>query len=253
MDIIKKCPVCQRDYYPLYSNVAGIKKCLWFPACDCEKKAIQKLEEEKRAQELKIALKKRFSNSLLSPVLQEARFENLDDTKAKEACIKFVETFQPHKSKGFAFIGHVGRGKTTLIACVTNMIIKKGYNCLFINLTLLLDKFMEAMKFTSTEKVENLLYWLCQFDFIVFDDFGAESFSDKRVEHLRLIVDSLVNYKVCLSITANPDALALLKDPEFRFYKDFIPILDRISLLCPNEFLFKGESYRRFEQKSFDL
>ncbi len=75
--------------------------------------------------------------------------------------------------------------------------------------------------------------------FVVLDDIGRESYTGKRNEIAFRIIDTLLNYKVCTCITANPEMIQKLqKMPEWA------AILDRLKDICKLHLQFTGESMR---------
>ena len=87
--------------------------------------------------------------------------------------------------------------------------------------------------------ITELLQWLAAFDFVVLDDIGRETYTDKRKENVFRIIDTLMNYKVVTAFTANPEMIVKLKTiPELN------AALDRLKDMCPIKFEFRGESYR---------
>jgi hypothetical protein len=52
----------------------------------------------------------------------------------------------------------------------------------------------------------------------------------------------------CLCITANPEMIKRLKDPNrFNYSEEFIAILDRLNEMCKITLVFEGESFRSGE------
>lgn len=137
-------------------------------------------------------------------------------------------------------IGNVGTGKTTLLACICNELMQKGYNCLFTQLTDLLDKFSTARRSSDERAEEKLLNWLLEFDFVVLDDIGREKYTETRLEVVFKIVDKLISHKIPIGISANPEMIKKLKN-----IPDFAAILDRLNETCQLKLEFNGESFRR--------
>lgn len=239
---MSKCLECGKPYRAEKFTVQGynIDKTIEVADCDCEAKAFEAKQCEIDKQHKKLILSQKFENSLLTPFFQEKEFKKLPESEIKTKLKKYIEEFNPKTSKGIIFIGDVGTGKTTLLACTCKELILKGYSCLFIKMSNLLDKFISACSFDSAESAEKLKYWLLQFDFIVIDDLGREKYTEKRLEIAFDIIDDLMNYKKCIGITANQDMIAKLKKiPEFG------AILDRLYEMCVIQQRFKGESFRR--------
>ena len=233
----KICPICKTPYVPKEIKVMNMATIIMVAACECEKIA-QETEEEKKRQELiKNNTERIFNNSLMSPFFREKTFDKLKRNKNVEFCIKYAENFEPKKSKGLQFIGEVGTGKTTLLAAISNDLMYRGYNCLFVTMSALLDDF--AQYSYEHRGISDLLNWLTKFDFVVLDDIGRETYTEKRIEFVFRIVDALMNSKVTTSISANPDMIEKLK-----LTKGMDATIDRLKVLCPISIQFKGKSYR---------
>lgn len=238
-----KCPYCGKPYVEQTFAVLGTLKKLEVPDCDCIAR-VEELEKQRREVERqKKILEDKFKNSMMTPIFREKRFELVDDSPEKRRCIEYARNFTPRQSVGMSLIGKVGTGKTTLLACVCNELMSNGYNCLFTQLTDLLDKFTAARRSDDERAEEKLMDWLLKFDFVVLDDIGREKYTETRLELVFKIVDKLISHKIPVSITANPEMIAKLKRiPEFN------AIFDRLNAACQLKFEFSGPSYRRSEK-----
>lgn len=246
---MKKCKYCGKSYTWYEQKVFNGEKTLrvQVPTCHCleEKEAEAKEARIKKYKEEK--LEKLFKNSLLTPLFQEKTFEylllpeNLTIYKNESdilQCKKYAETFHPKASSGIQMIGNVGTAKTTLLAAICNHLLRKGYKCLFTTLPDLLDKFSKY-SYENSGDITPLLNWLIEFDFIVLDDIGRETYTDKRKETSFRIIDTLLNHKKCVAYTANPEMIMKLsKIPEW------FATLDRLRAMCNVKFSFKGQSLR---------
>lgn len=239
---MRKCSICGKEYkeHKIVIKSLNISNYVEVAECDCEEKYLQEQELKRDKEHQKYLLSQKFENSLLTPFFQEKDIDKLDDSKIKQEVIKYIDNFNPRTSTSIMFIGDVGTGKTTLLACLCKELILKNYTCLFIKMSVLLDKFINACSFESEDTAEKLKSWLLKYDFIVIDDFGREKYTEKRLEIAFDIIDDLMNYKKCIGITANPEMIAKLKN-----IPDFKAILDRLNEMCKLQHTFKGESYRR--------
>ena len=235
-----KCPHCGKPYEIKTFTVMGVTKNLSVSQCNCIDEIAEKERLKNEAEERKRILEKKFKNSMMTPVFREKTFSMIDDSPQKRKCVEYVKNFKRHQSVGLSLIGKVGTGKTTLLACVCNELMTKGYNCLFTQLTDLLDKFVAARRSNDEQAEEKLTNWLLEFDFVVLDDIGREKYTETRLELVFKIVDKLISHKIPISITANPEMIAKLKK-----IPDFEAILDRLNEACQLKFEFNGDSYRR--------
>lgn len=239
---VQVCQYCRKAFIKRDFPVTNLNIFFthYVPACDCIAKNEEK-EKLKEVQALKAkSLKRKFENSMISPFFQEKRFENLTDAEHVAFCKDYACGFKPREINGILMIGDVGTGKSTLQACICNVLIECGFNCLFTTLAGLLERFTEAMDFENKETVSGLLKWLCRYDYVVLDDIGREKYTDSKLSLAFRIIDELMNNKTTVSVTANPENIYKLSE-----IKDFKAILDRLYHLCPNKLEFHGESFRR--------
>lgn len=244
---MKKCQYCGKSFRWFEPNFAEKRIRIQVPTCNCIEEREKAAEAAKAAQLKKEKLERLFKNSLMTPLFQEKTFEellkpeNLAKYKNEEDILKckyYAETFDTKTSSVIQMVGKVGTAKTTLLAAICNHLLNKGFSCLFTTLSDLLDKFSKY-SYENSGDVTPLLKWLVEFDFIVLDDIGRETYTDKRKETSFRIVDTLLNYKKCIAYTANPEMIAKLKKiPEWN------ATLDRMKGLCKMKFVFKGESLR---------
>lgn len=244
---IKKCRICGQEYKSrLVSSESGrFKITVYEPVCNCEKRQAEIEEkniiERKRKEKEAALLTQRFNNSMLTKRLRGMTFDSLSSSENQNEiifCKKYIKDFNIETSKGIQMLGNTGVGKSSLLACVCNSLIKKGYNCLFTTLSNLLGEFIQY----SSENYGSInfkLNWLLKFDFIVLDDIGRENLTEKRKEILFQIVDALYNEEKIIAFTANPEMIRKLKKDE-----ELDAILNRIKSLCPNRLEFHGSSLR---------
>lgn len=243
----KKCEHCGKPYknIKVIVTIKGVKrepKYFDEPDCDCLEKIKMEQEEQARKEAESKRKKERtaklFENSMMTPFFREKTFDNLKQTDEIICCRDYVNNFSPKKSKGLQMFGVPGTGKTTALAAICNELILRDYNCLFTPLSTLLDRF-SRYSYTNSGDITELLEWLTAFDFVVLDDIGRETYTDKRKENVFRIIDTLMNYKVVTAFTANPEMIVKLKTiPELN------AALDRLKDMCPVKFEFRGESYR---------
>lgn len=256
MQELQKCVFCGKEYVIHEIKALGIVRKMQFPDCNCrelqeEKEKQLKLEHERqeKAKQKTDAIKKVLNCPLISPLFQDKTFEKLQELeknvqvseeylKHKEKCVQYAKDFQKGSS-GLFMIGGVGTGKTTLQACIIKELEKRGKLCLLINFSTLLDLFIQACNFESGTSVLELYRNIALFDYIVLDDIGREKYTDKRLEFAFRVIDTLMNHKVTVSVTANPECFKKLGSiPEYK------AIVDRLRDMCPNNMTFNGTSFR---------
>lgn len=235
---MKVCEYCGKPYVWFDKKVGLINLHVPVPSCNCIQEIEAKKEAAKIAEAKKEKLAKLFDNSMMTPFFAEKKFENLKKTEHFEFCKKYSEEFSPKTSKGIRMFGVKGTGKTTLLAAICNELMKKNFSCLFTTLSALLDRFSK-FSFDNAGDIAPLLQWLTSFDFVVLDDIGREKYNDRRNEIAFRIIDTLLNYKVCTCISANPETLKKLQE-----IAEWQAILDRLKDICSHKLQFTGDSMR---------
>lgn len=248
---IEICKYCGKSYkFIEHKLFAGTDKerimRMQVPTCNCIEENERRQKEAAEAKQKKEILAKKFENSLITPYFQKKTFENLK-AKAEQygnmAELKKLQEYaqrfkKGQKSNGVYLLGNPGTGKTSMIAAVCNDLLERGFNCLFITFSALMERFTKY-SYENNGDIFPLLMWLVKFDFIVLDDIGRENYTDRRKEIAYRIIDTILNYEVPAAFTANPEMVARLKKIE-----DWGAMLDRLKDICAMQLVFKGESQR---------
>lgn len=247
------CPICGKPYILkvfcegakgafaafLQRKYGTVGALLYVSNCSCEREEYEREQRKIEFQQRQEALNKRFENSLMSPFFQTKRFEILNDCEHKSFCQDYANDFNPKTSLGIQMIGDVGTGKTTLLAAICNELIRKGYSCLFMTFSSLIENVLVYSSEHSGD-ISERLNWLKSFDFVVLDDIGRESYNTERRNEIAFrIIDTLLNYKIVTCFSANPEMISRLKD----VWQQSAAI-DRLKDMCPHKLIFKGESMR---------
>lgn len=249
---LDRCKYCGKEYiikeFKVFEGKPEEKITrLEVPACNCIELQEQRRKSAAEEKEKKERLDKLFENSLITPYFKKKTFENLQkkaveygNEKELKQLKKYAIDFnsQLDKTPGIFLIGKPGTGKTSMLAAVCNELIPRGFNCLFITFSALMEKFTKY-SFEHNGDIYPLLMWLVKFDFVVIDDIGRENYTDRRKEIAYRIIDTLLNYEVPAGFTANPEMLERLRKIE-----DWGAVLDRLKDICGLAINFKGESLR---------
>lgn len=249
---LDRCKYCGKEYiikeFKVFEGKPEEKITrLEVPACNCIELQEQRRKSAAEEKEKKERLDKLFENSLITPYFKKKTFENLQkkaveygNEKELKQLKKYAIDFnsQLDKIPGIFLIGKPGTGKTSMLAAVCNELIPRGFNCLFITFSALIEKFTKY-SFEHNGDIYQLLMWLVKFDFVVIDDIGRENYTDRRKEIAYRIIDTLLNYEVPAGFTANPEMLERLRKIE-----DWGAVLDRLKDICGLAINFKGESVR---------
>lgn len=260
----KVCSICGKPYKIQVFKMGERNFDIELPACDCE--AIKFEEEQKRKEKVRewerieqkvYFLKRQLNCPLMSPLFQEKTFEKVaklqdsigwssDYKENFQKCVEYAKNFDRYSSGGLFMVGNTGAGKTTLQACIIKELERKGKFCLLIQFSTLLDLMIESINFNVETSIFQYYNTLAQFDYVVLDDIGREKYTDKRLEIAFRVIDTLMNNKVVVSLTGNPECIKKLTS-----IAEYKAIIDRLKDLCPNEMIFKNESFRGRNVKKF--
>ena len=121
----------------------------------------------------------------------------------KEKSISFIENFDDPNEKNIIFTGSTGLGKTFMINCIANEILKQGKTVLYQTAPIMLDSIIDE-KFGNTENKINLQENILNVDLLIIDDLGAERVNDLKITELFTIINSrLLNPKLKTIISSN--------------------------------------------------
>lgn len=253
-----KCSICGKDYVEKEIKIKDkVLSVIEVPVCNCEEQQRQmlaKIREEAKIKE-EIArktqvLKAELNCPLMSPLFADKNFAsyerneplhfawNKEYDKNFNRCKQYAKEFEKGV-KGLFMVGNVGTGKTSLQACIIKELEQRGKFCLLINFSTLLDLFIDSCSFDSKKNTFQLFQTLTKFDYICLDDIGREKYTEKRLEFAFRIIDSLMNNKVTLSVTTNPECFKKLIQIE-----EYKAIIDRLRFMCPEKMEFKNVSFR---------
>lgn len=247
---LDKCKKCGKEY-KLHEQILfkGTERervlRVQVPTCNCEELEREREKAAREAARNKEILAKKFENSLITPYFKQKTFSKLSEKAAAfgnekelKQLQKYAQNFKKEDHKGIFLIGKPGTGKTTMLAAVCNDLIPRGYNCLFITLSALMEKFTKY-SFEHNGDIYGLLMWLVKYDFVVIDDIGRENYTDRRKEIAFRIIDTILNYQVTAAFTANPESLTRLSKID-----EWGAVLDRLKDICAMQIRFNGESLR---------
>ena len=121
----------------------------------------------------------------------------------KEKSIAFIENFDNPNEKNLIFTGSTGLGKTFMINCIANEILKQGKTVLYQTAPIMLDSIIDE-KFGNVETKINLQENILNVDLLIIDDLGAERVNDLKITELFTIINSrLLNPKLKTIISSN--------------------------------------------------
>ncbi|MBC7341211.1 MAG: ATP-binding protein [Clostridia bacterium] len=124
-----------------------------------------------------------------------------------KACQQFVETAanDPH-ARGLFLSGPVGSGKTFLAMCITNALIARGREVVFVVVPDLLDELRATYDRTDQNVSEIDLLDLCgNAEVLVLDDLGAHNYTEWTKNKIYSILNHRLNLLLPTVITSNLD------------------------------------------------
>ena len=206
-----KFQFCGKEYIQKEINILGIKKIIEVAQCNC----IDLQEEIERQQKIvdfkKEKLKKLISNSMMTPFFQKKKFENVKESSLIIKCKKFANDFNKNVTKGISFVGDVGTGKTTALACLCNYLLENGYSCLFTTFSELLNKISEY-SYNHAGNINPILDDICKSALTFLDDIGREPYTERRKEFAFMLIDRLMNFEKPVCFTANANIFQKLSN-----------------------------------------
>ena len=121
----------------------------------------------------------------------------------REKSLAFIENFDDPNEKNLIFTGSTGLGKTFMINCIANEILKQGKTVLYQTAPIMLDSIIDE-KFGNVENKINLQENILNVDLLIIDDLGAERVNDLKITELFTIINSrLLNPKLKTIISSN--------------------------------------------------
>lgn len=209
------CPIC-RGHGWLVKNVAPGHPDFGrvFP-CPCKRQELA--ERAQRTFMERSGLKRRFLDMTFDRFAPEqakgspAERQALAETKA--LCERYAQDPQ-----GFlTLLGPYGTGKTHLAAAITNAILARGEQAIFVVVPEMLDWLRESYADTNQD-YEKRIQLLRECPLLVLDDLGTERMNEWTCEQIFKIINWRYNDKLPLVITSNatlrPDDTRL--DPRIR-------------------------------------
>lgn len=179
--------------------------------CKCKKEQYVKLKEEEEKKEKMIRLERLRNYSLMDSKFLECTFENFEiDTSNQRyynIAKKYVERFDEIKKAnlGLLLYGPPGVGKTYLVFCIANALLKKMVPVIAISSIGLLNRIRDSYsKYGDAGEVE-IINNLKNASLLIIDDLGAENSKNWAKEKLYEIIDSRARDKKPLIITTNLD------------------------------------------------
>lgn len=242
------CKICKSEKLYHLNNEKWVRV-----QCECD---LKKDEEERIAQQ-KEAQMQRFKNLQMASLLDE-RYKNVtfestkldgaDETfinafhRCKKYCENYIEVLE--NAYGIYLVGDTGRGKTHIMACMINYLLKKSVPCLFTNFYEIVRAIRSTWNKTSLEKESDLIEKITHIPFLFIDDFGTERIvvngndSDMQ-DKIYEILNRRYNAKKPTVFSSNNTFKQLIEEKGLMKKS-----VDRLVEMCNAVIEIKGDSYR---------
>lgn len=217
--------------------------------CDCELKAIEEEERQKR-----ISFCKGYYNTelYLDEVKKEFRYSRFDTIKegfmhpdfyqAMDVMKGWVDIYKPGDG-GISIIGDVGLGKSTLMACLRNELLDRGYSCALATVSTIMEH--DRNRTVRQNEFSYDTYW--NVDVLIIDDLGAD-FRNQGLNRnsYNAILFSLINFRNTnnrtLCYTSNLDRTEMIESGiDSRS-------VDRLKEMISIQLMLEGTSMRGIKQ-----
>lgn len=122
--------------------------------------------------------------------------------KIKDAVQSFITNFEDPEEKNLIFTGNTGVGKTFLINCIANEILKSGKTVLYQTAPVMFDEINDA-KFDRENSKFNIYKNILDVDLLIIDDLGTEKLTDTKITELFTIINTRLlnqNHKITKTI-----------------------------------------------------
>ena len=219
--------------------------------CDCEKARIAEEERQKR-----ISFCKSYYNTelYLEEINKECRYSRLDTIPenlfhddfyaVRDSLREWVGGYKPGYT-GISIIGDVGLGKSTLMACLRNELLDRGYSCAMSTISNIMRH--QSNRTVRQNEFSYDTYW--NVDVLIIDDIGAD-FSNQgiRKSDYNSTLFSIVNFRdvnhrtTCYTSNLSKQKLINLGVDN--------RAIDRLKEMVSVQYMLEGESIRGSNKQS---
>lgn len=257
----RKCSICGKPYkteqIKSQAFMSGFRE-LEFADCECEAQAEKENAEKNARAKRNQKLKERYASAEISPRFIDWDFDKVEESENKDFCKQYVKCFDWNKAagNGIFMIGGTGTGKTTLSVCIIKELLNEGKSAIMIDFGEVLRRMSATYSGSSLRTDQDIVNDFLRFDFVVFDDFGREAYTDKRMENAEWIINEMWKHKKCVCITANPEVINQMKNPDKndakakKYAERWRAPLSRLSQMCKTTLVFEGKDFR-LEPKNY--
>ena len=209
------CDIC-RD-----TGVDGTK------ICSCRKKIrVEQLFEDSEIEEilktqnfdkfdLSVFRKDRQNGEMISP------YENMK--QMKDELFKYSKNFN-NKSVNLYLFGPVGTGKTFMLNCIANEVLKNGYSVVYLSESDLVNNVLE-FKYAFSEKKSELrpkFDSIFNSDLLIIDDLGSNTINENSKAAIFEVINKRLVKKLPVIISSNLDTEKLRVLYDTRIYSRIV-------------------------------
>lgn len=174
----KGLPVCKKCKQPRYIKIEdfGVRRCV----CECQKAENERLEFERKQEELKQKAKELKSMTLLGKRYENVTFDNSiieeDNKKAYEIIKNYATKYNEMFKNGYGIYvyGETGVGKTHLLACLCNYLTDHLQSCIFTNFINIANDIKSV--YDNGQSEDFIISKYSKVKYLFIDDLGKESF-----------------------------------------------------------------------------
>ena len=213
--------------------------------CDCEK---AKIEEEERQRRISFCKSYYNTELYLEEINKECRYSRLDSVpddlfhedfyNVRDTLKEWVNGYKPG-DMGVSIVGTVGLGKSTLMACLRNELLDRGYSCVMSTISNIMRH--QSYRTVRQNEFSYETYW--NVDALIIDDIGADftnqglKKSDYNATLFSIINFRNTNHRTTLytSNLYNPELIRMGVDER---------AIDRLEEMVELRFTLEGESIR---------
>lgn len=227
--------------------------------CQCkhlaeEWQATKNAEEKAFEQQIK---QKALDNTLLDKRYQNLTFDkanlNRDETfiiaynRCKQYCEVSAQVME--KAYGIYLLGESGTGKTFLMACMVNELLRQGYTCKIANMFEIAKRIKKTYTTKGIYGESDYLEKITHCDFLFIDDLGTERVQSNgednwMQERVYDFINDRYNAMKPTIFSSNLSLLGLIKTRGF-----LTKTVDRIEEMATAVLEIKGETYRKEKKK----
>jgi len=145
----------------------------------------------------------KFSGHCFNDVNPAYLSANADLDKAHKVAKAYIQDFPNFKYKNLVFCGEVGTGKTFLLECIANELIKRTNYVVFVTSFDLNNIVIRSMSVPFAER-EDVLDPLLECDLLIIDDLGSEAvMKNVSINNLYTIINQRQRNNLCTIISTN--------------------------------------------------